>query len=396
MSNAIIYADHSASTPVHRDVIRTMMEVTEQIYANPSSIHEMGGGAEQLVKRAREVIARALQVEPGEIIFTSGATESNNLAVFGTVRAAMQGGKQVHAIVSQVEHASVYACYEQLEREGVAVTYLPVDSNGCVRPEDVAQAIRPETVLLSVMHVNNETGAVQPLKELGAIVKKHPKVSFHVDGVQGLGKLPVELREWNVDFYSLSGHKIGGPKGNGVLVRRGRAPLQPILFGGSQEHGFRAGTTNVPGVVALAKSIRMAAESQPANADKLDELYKRLMERILEIPELVVNSSNAEGDHPAEHGPHQASHIINISFPGMKTEIVVHALENHGVIISTQSACSSKLHKPSRVLLAMTGNERIANSGLRISLSPEMSLQDMDRIGDALLAVVNQLKPLVK
>lgn len=396
MNNTIIYADHSASTPVHREVVRTMMEVTEQIYANPSSIHEMGGGAEQLVKRAREVIARALLVEPSDVIFTSGATESNNLAVFGTVRAASQAGKQVHAIVSQVEHASVYACYEQLEREGVAVTYLPVDSNGCVRPEDVAQAIRPDTVLLSVMHVNNETGAVQPLKELGAIVKKHPKISFHVDGVQGLGKLPVDLRAWNVHLYSLSGHKIGGPKGTGVLVRRGRTPLQPILFGGSQEYGLRAGTTNVPGVVALAKSIRMAVESQSVHAKKLAELNACLLSHIRAIPELVINSADAASQEGSITAQHQASHIINFSFPGMKTEIVVHALENHGVIISTQSACSSKLHKPSRVLLAMTGNERIANSGLRISLSPEMSMEDMERIGEALHAVVNQLKPLVK
>lgn len=387
MMKGIIYADHSASTPLHPEVLRTMMEVMEQVYANPSSIHELGGQAEQLVKRAREVISRCLSTEPGDIMFTSGATESNNIAILGTVRAAMQSGKRVHAITSDVEHPSVYECFKQLEREGVAVTYLPVNREGVVSLEDVEHAITPDTVLLSIMHVNNEMGSIQPIEALGAIVKKHPRLMFHVDGVQGLGKLPINLRKWNVHSYALSGHKLGGPKGLGVLVRRGRSPISPIMFGGSQEQGLRPGTVNVPGIVALAKAIRLAAEAQPGNEVKLLQLRNRLLPYIDRLPCLTLNSSR---------GKTGATHIINISFPGMKSEVVVHALEKQGVVISTQSACSSKLHKPSRVLLAVTNDDSLASSGLRISLSPTMTEQEMDQIGQALQSVVEQLEPLVK
>ncbi|WP_028544949.1 cysteine desulfurase family protein [Paenibacillus taiwanensis] len=387
VQDKVIYADYSASTPPHPEVIRTMSEVMEQIYANPSSIHQFGGQAEQLVTRARGVIADALKVNPTEVLFTSGATESNNMAVLGAVRASRYSKKPAHAIVSAIEHASVYACYEQLKREGVEVTILPVDSNGCVRPEDVAQALLPETIIVSVMHVNNEMGAIQPLEQIGTLMKQHPKAVLHVDGVQGLGKLEVDLDRWNTRLFSLSGHKIRGPKGVGVLIRRGRVPLEPLLHGGSQEQGLRAGTLNVPGIVALAKAVRMAVEGQADNKVKLEQLQRQLIRYVSDIPELVLNSpTNAQG----------APHIVNMSFPGMKSEVVVHALEERGVIASTQSACSSKLHKPSRVLLAMTNNDRVASSGIRISLDAEMSMDDIDRIGQALHGAVNQLRPLVQ
>lgn len=387
MNLPVLYCDHSASTPPHPDVIRTIAEVMEQVYANPSSIHQAGGQAEQLIRRAREVVARALNVHAGEVIFTSGATESNNLAILGSAHAHAADGKPRHMIVSEVEHASVYECYKQLEREGMEVTYIPVDKNGCVQPEQIEAAIRPHTIMVSVMHVNNETGSLQPLAEIGSLLNRYPKIAFHVDGVQGLGKVPVDINQWGVDLYSLSGHKIGGPKGAGVLIRRREVPLKPLFYGGKQEHELRPGTENVPGIVGLAKAIRLAAEGQPSNYEKLVSLREQAVTHLRLLGPLVVNSPEL---------PFAAPHIINISFPGMKSEVVVHALEERGIIVSTQSACSSKLHKPSRVLLAMTHDAAIASSGIRISLDASCSEQDIARLNAAFTEVTDQLRPLMK
>lgn len=381
---SMLYFDHSASTPPHPDVIRTMTEVMEQIYANPSSIHHMGGQAEQLVRRAREVVAGALNASPNDVIFTSGATESNNLAILGTV-GALAGGRSRHIITSAVEHASVYECFRELEREGTAVTYLPVDEHGRIRPEDLEAAIRPETALISLMHVNNETGSVQPLAEAGRIVREHPGIVFHVDGVQGLGKLPVDLEGWGVHLYSLSGHKIRGPKGVGALLRRGQTPLKPLFAGGAQEHRLRPGTVNVPGVIALSKAVRLAVEEQQANYERWSELRGLLLSRLEEWDPLVLNSPPL---------PLAAPHIVNLSFPGMKSEVVVHALEELGIIVSTQSACSSKLHQPSRVLMAMTNDTERAASGLRISMGADTDAASIERLSDALAEVTKRLAPM--
>lgn len=388
MSQSLLYADHSASTPPHPEVIRTLTEVTERIYANPSSIHQFGGQADQLVQRAREVIAQAIRVKPNEVMFTSGATESNNLAIFGVVRALQAPDKRLHVIVSQVEHASVYGCYEELKREGVDVTFLPVNAQGVVEPDQLKASLRPNTVLVSIMHVNNEIGSIQPLEELGTMIKDHSRAIFHVDGVQGLGKLPIDLERWKVDLYSLSGHKIRGPKGAGILVRRGKFPMKPLLHGGSQENGLRPGTMNVPSIVALSKSVRLAAEGQPKAYQQLWELRNKLIEGIQAIPELTLNSPEDESN--------AAPHIINVSFVGMKPEVVVHAMERKGVVLSTQSACSSKLDKPSRVLMAATNDLTRASSGLRISLAAEMSLQDIEQICTALRDTVDELKGLIR
>ncbi|NOJ69714.1 cysteine desulfurase family protein [Paenibacillus alvei] len=387
MSTTQLYFDHCASTPPHPDVIRTVAEVMEQVYANPSSIHGAGGQAEQLLRRAREVVARALQVEPEEILFTSGATESNNLAIFGIAKTHQAAGKPVHIIVSEIEHASVYKCVQQLEQEGVEVTYLPVDTNGRVRTEDVEAAIRPHTVLVSIMHVNNEMGATQPVGEIGQILRRYPKVTFHVDGVQGLGKVPVRLAEWGVDLYSLSGHKIQGPRGAGVLVKRKHIMLQPLMYGGAQEGELRPGTENVPAIVGLAKAVRLAVEGQAERYNKLTRLRQSALEHLSQLKPLVVNN-------PAD--PYSAPHIINVSFPGMKSEVVVHALEQRGIIVSTQSACSSKLHKPSRVLLAMTHDSKRASSGIRISLDASNTEMEIDRLVKSFKEMTEQLQPLVQ
>lgn len=387
MSKASLYFDHCASTYPHPDVTRTVMEVMEQVYANPSSIHDAGGQAEQLVWQARKVIGRSLRVEPEEIIFTAGATESNNLAILGTAKTHHYDGKPTHMIVSEIEHASVYNCYKQLEQEGVEVSYLPVDRSGCVRPEDVEVAIRPHTVLVSIMHVNNETGSIQPLSEIGQVLQHYPKISFHVDGVQGLGKIPIELNNWGADLYSLSGHKVHGPRGVGILVKRKHVFLKPLMYGGLQEGGIRPGTENVPAIVGIAKAIRLAVEEQPVRYKKLIKLHQSTKKWLKGLKSLIINSPQ---------GALGAPHIINISFPGMRAEIVVHALEQQGIIVSAQSACSSKLHKPNRVLLAMTHDPLRAASGIRISLDANSTEENIEQLGHSFQIMIKQLNPLVQ
>lgn len=386
MKQPTLYFDHCASTPPHPDVIRTFSEIATQVYANASSLHDAGGKAEQLVHRARIVIAHALQAKPEEMIFTSGATESNNLAILGTVKLYATSLQPVHIITTEVEHASVYECYKQLERTGIEVTYLPVDKEGYVCPQHVEAAICKHTVLVSVMHVNHETGTVQPLAEIGQRLQRYPNIRFHVDGVQGLGKILVSLSEWGVDLYSLSGHKIGGLKGIGLLYKRKSLSLQPLLFGGQQQDGLRPGTENVPGIVALAKAIRLAVEGLHRRQAKLLYLRTLLLQGLQSMQPLIVNSLSTSG----------APHIVNVSFSGIKAEVIVHMLEQQGIIVATQSACSSKLHAPSRILWAMTRDVERAVSGIRISLDEHHTEEDIYRLRQAFQATISQLLPFVQ
>lgn len=255
----MLYWDYAAAAPPYEEVVQTMEQVMRQHFANPSSLHRAGAEADKLIKRAREVCAAALGVQPQEIVFTSGATESNNLAIKG---AALQyQGRGRHIITTELEHPSVYESCLQLQQLGWEITFIAPDSSGVVEPSRVAAAVRPDTVLVSVMHVNNEIGTVQPLREIGRQVKAvNRRTLFHVDGVQGYGKLETRLKEWQADLYSLSAHKIRGPRGTGILYVREGVTLFPLLTGGSQEMGNRAGTENVPNIVATAKAVRMSGE----------------------------------------------------------------------------------------------------------------------------------------
>ncbi|MDR0268960.1 cysteine desulfurase family protein [Paenibacillus sp.] len=378
----MIYWDHAASTPPFDEVIQTMAEVMKKHYGNPSSIHKMGEDAAKLIKRAREVCAASLGVKPAEIILTSGATEGNNMAIKGT--ALQYGSRGNHIITTQIEHPSVYDSCRDLERQGFEVTFLPVDGDGRIDPELLASAVRKDTILVSVMHVNNETGAVQPLSEIGHAVKqRNPLTVFHIDGVQGFGKLPIRLEEWKADLYTLSAHKIRGPKGTGVLYKREGITLHPLLSGGKQESGLRAGTENIPGFVAMSKAMRMAAEQTEQFMAEVGMLRDELLAWIRKKPCIELNSS--EGGAP---------HIVNVSFPGMKAEVLLHSLEEHGVLVSTKSACSSKTAEPSRVLQAMGRSEASASSAIRISMGMTNSHEDLKRLLTALEAVVNRLEPL--
>lgn len=376
------YFDYAATTPPHPDVIRTMAEIMETQFGNPSSIHGYGERAHQLLRRARAGCAAAIGVKPEEIVFTSGATESNNLAIKGAALRYQSRGR--HIVTTATEHASVYESVMQLQQWGWDVTLIPVNSAGVVNAQQVADAIRPDTVLVSLMHVNNETGAIHPIAEIGKqLKKKAPRVLFHVDGVQGFGKMEAAPADWGADLYSLSAHKIRGPKGAGLLYVRSGVELTPLMSGGSQEHGLRAGTENVALLVGMAKAMRMAAEGQVDFAQRTQVLRDRLMETIRDIPEFELNS-RTEG----------APHIVHFSYPGMKAEVALHTLEQLGVTISTQSACSSRSAEPSRALLAMGRDAAWAGGGLRISLGDEHTEEDVALLERALHQMVAQLRPL--
>ncbi|PQP80544.1 cysteine desulfurase NifS [Paenibacillus sp. PCH8] len=376
------YFDYAATTPPHTDVIRTMTEIMETQFGNPSSIHGYGERAHQLLRRARSACAVAIGVKTEEIVFTSGATESNNLAIKGAALRYQSRGR--HIITTATEHASVYESFMQLQQWGWEVTWLPVNSVGVVNAQQVVDAIRPDTVLVSLMHVNNETGAIHPIAEIGKqLKKKAPRVLFHVDGVQGFGKIKSSPAAWGADLYSLSAHKFRGPKGAGLLYVRSGLELTPLLSGGSQEQGLRAGTENVALLVGMAKAMRLAAEDQVDFARRTTMLRDRIMEFIREIPEFVVNSRK-EG----------APHIVHFSYPGMKAEVALHTLEQLGVTLSTQSACSSRSAEPSRVLLAMGRDAACAAGGLRISLGDEHTEEDVVLLEQALHQMVAQLRPL--
>ncbi|MDB4868873.1 MAG: cysteine desulfurase [Cohnella sp.] len=381
-----LYFDHCAPTPMHDTVLVTVSELMKLHYANASALHRSGAEAMKLVDRARTVIAAGFGAKADEVVFTSGGTESNNLALKGLV--ARSGRVSKHLITTSTEHASVYRSAQQLEEAGVAVTWLPVDELGRVRPEDVAAAVRDDTVLVSVMHVNNETGAVQPIAEIGAALARFPQVRFHVDGVQAIGKVSVRWKEWGIDLYSGSAHKFQGPKGAGFLLVREGLVLSPLLSGGSQEHGMRGGTHNLPGIVGMAQAFRLAAEGMEERRERMYRLRRRLLGIVADIPELVLNGYGPEEEERT------APHVVNVSYPGMRPEVLVHMLEKHGVLVSTQSACSSKSLQPSRVLTAMRLGEDRASGSIRISFGDEHSERDIDTLGERLRMMVDKLKPL--
>jgi cysteine desulfurase len=317
----------------------------------------------------------------GRWIFTSGGTESNNLALKGAAKQYRSRGN--HIIASAIEHASVHDALRQLEQEGYRVTYLPVSATGHVSAEDVRNALTKETILVTVMHVNNEIGTVQPLREIGELLKGYPQTLFHVDAVQSIGKVPLDLEEWGIDLLSGSAHKLRGPKGVGWLYVRDGIQLHSIASGGSQEGGFRAGTENVPAIVASAKALRMSMESMGERNLRMVRLADKLRAFVRTCPELKLN-----GGEPL------APHIVHFSYPGMKPEVIVHMLEQHGIMASTKSACSSKENKPSRVLLALGADPAHASGGIRVSFGDEHEDEHIDRLIAALKIVIGQLKPL--
>ncbi len=370
------YFDHNATTPVAPGVLAQLPQLLAEVYGNASSIHHFGQSAKQKLEAARRTIATRFVCDPREIVFNSGGTESDNLAIFGTVRASRRNAP--HIITSAIEHPAVLNTCAQLEKEGASVTYLPVDAAGRIAPDDVRQAIRPETVLITIMHGNNETGVLQPLRDIARIAREH-SIPFHSDGVQAGGRIPVSFSGDSPDLYSISGHKLGAPKGIGVLYIRKPLALEALFFGGHHERDRRAGTENVTGAAALALALQEADWSATA------ALRDRLEAGILDsVPSCRINGA----------GTKRLPNTTNICFPGIEGEAMVISLDLRGFAVSSGSACSSGAVEPSHVLLAMGLSRADARSSVRFSLGPSNTIEEVDRLIEAVSAAASHLRRL--
>jgi cysteine desulfurase len=361
------YFDHNATTPVAPEVLETVVSCLGQVYGNASSIHHFGQAAKQRLEAARRQVAALIHASPAEVVFTSGGTEADNLAIFGVVRAA--GVRPLHLIVSAIEHPAVLAPSAQLEREGIAVTRLQVNAGGVVNPEDVRRALRPETVLVSIMHI--------------ARITREAGVLLHADGVQALGKIPVDVEALGVDLYSMSGHKLYAPKGVGALFVRKGTGLAPTAFGGHHERDRRPGTENVPGIAALGAAAELAGRSLAAESERLAGLRDRLEKAVLDrISGTGINGARWN----------RTPNTSNIYFDGVDGEAMVIALDLRGFAVSTGSACSSGAVTPSHVLSAMGLSADRARSSLRFSLGRSNTAEQVDALAGALEASVIHLR----
>lgn len=383
-----IYLDNSATTRPVPEVVQAVVECMEKIYGNPSSLHRKGLEAERVISRAREAVANILGVLPKEVIFTSGGTESNNLAIKGVAYSLSRRGK--HIITTAIEHPAVRNVCRDLEEDGFEVTYLPVDEEGVIRPGDLERALRKDTILVTTMYVNNEIGSVQPLEEIAKIIKK-AKVRgripvWHVDAVQALGRLPLSPGEMGIDLVSLSAHKIHGPKGVGALYVAAGTPLRPLMAGGGQEGDLRSGTENVPGIAGFGAAVVKLEKGGGRAAEHMAGLRKMLVEGILEeIPRCRLN-----GPPPGSH--RAAPHIANISFEGVRGEVLVHWLEGEGIYISTGSACSSRKPAEHGVLKSLGLNDREREGAVRFSFSPENTAGEVKIVLEKLKEAVKELR----
>jgi len=380
----VIYLDNSATTMVLPEVAEAVWEAMVISYGNPSSLHGMGVDAERILRRAREEVARLLGAQPEEIYFTSGGTEANNWALRGLAHALKRRGR--HIITTAIEHASVLEACRRLEGEGFSVTYLPVDKQGIVRLEALERALQEDTILVSVMSVNNELGSLQPLEEIANLIASRSPALFHVDHIQGYGKIPLPLKKLNLAAVSLSAHKIHGPKGVGALYLRQGIRIEPFLVGGDQERGLRAGTENVPGIAGFGMAAALAREALPESVQKMHQLKIRLAEGLVEgIPGAHLN-----GPEPQAGAPH----ILNISFPGVKAEILVHMLEERGIYVSTGSACHSRRQEASHVLKALGLPLSHMEGAIRISLSRLTTEEEIDEAIRSIKECVEELRRL--
>ena len=372
------YFDNGATTRVFSQVKDIMIKVMEEDYGNPSSMHMKGVRAEQYVKEAKENIAKTLKVEPKEIVFTSGGTESNNMALIGSAMANIRRGK--HIISTRIEHASVYNPLFYLEEQGFEVTYLSVDKQGMISLEELEAAIRPDTILVSIMYVNNEIGSVQPIDQIGALIKKVNKDTiFHVDAIQGYGKYDVYPKRWKIDLLSVSGHKIHGPKGIGFLYIKDKTKIHPLILGGGQQKGMRSGTENVPGIAGLGLAAKLIYEDHESKISYIRGLKKRFVRQVMELPDVKDNSG-------------EAPHIASISFKGVRSEVLLHALEEKGVYVSSGSACSSNKPAISGTLKAIGLTKDYYDSTLRFSFSIYNTAEEIDYAVDCLKELLPVLR----
>ena len=378
----LIYMDNAATTAVKPEVFEKMKPYFMENYSNPSSVYSFAGEAKKAVDDARDIIAGALNAKAAEIYFTGGGSEADNWAIKATAEAYKNKGK--HIITSAIEHHAVLHTCGWLERHGYEVTYLPVDENGTVSPEKVEEAIRPDTILISIMFANNEIGTIEPIKEIGEIAEKHG-VLFHTDAVQAFGHVPIDVQEMHIDMLSASGHKFHGPKGIGFMYMRNGLKLGSFIHGGAQERSRRAGTHNVPGIVGMGKATRIAMEQLEANAAKETEVRDYLIARVeKEIPYIKVNG----------HRENRLPNNINVCFRFIEGESLLIMLDQKGICASSGSACTSGSLDPSHVLLAIGLPHEIAHGSLRLTISEDTTKEDADFVVDNLKSIVERLRSM--
>jgi cysteine desulfurase len=386
-----VYLDYNATTPVDPQVLDAMLPYFSADFANASSIHTPGQRARAAVETAREQVAALIGARPQEIVFTSGGTESDNHAIFGVASLSSTSSTSFtsstsspHIITTTIEHEAVLNACQALEKQGASVTYLPVDHEGLISLSSVRSAIRPETALITIMHANNELGTVQPLEEIGRIAKEH-KIYLHTDAVQSTGKIPVDVKAQNVDLLSLSGHKLYAPKGVGALYVRSGTRLRQLLYGGHHQRGFRPGTENVAGIVALGKAAELAQASLASDAKHVSTLRDKLERGLLDrIPQIRVNGARAP----------RTPNTTNIMFAGIEGEALVIALDLKGLACSVGAACSSGAVEPSHVLTAIGLSQEEAKSSLRFSLGRHTTESEIDFALEVITAAVAQLRAL--
>lgn len=369
----MIYFDNAATTKIYDDALTSYVQVSQKFFGNPSSLHQLGVDAYQVLTKARAQVASLLSVQPEEIFFTSGGTESNNWAIKGTALEKSVFGK--HIITTKIEHPSVLQTCKQLERFGFEVTYLDVDSKGIVSVDQLKENLRKDTILVSVMAVNNEVGAVQPIAEIAKVLEEYPSIHFHVDAVQAVERASQLLAIGRIDLLSLSAHKFHGPRGVGIMYKKFGRKIQALLTGGGQEKGERSTTENLPGIVATTKALRMAIEEKSVTGDLRSKLWKELATK----PEIRIFSP--------EDG---ASHVLCFAIKGVRGEVVVHAFENHSIYISTTSACSSKKADSSSTLYAMDVPTEWATGAVRVSFSNDNTKEEVEQFINVLHQLMKQ------
>lgn len=376
------YLDNSATTRCSEAAKNKMVEALMVDFGNPSSMHMKGVEAEKYVKEAATAIAKTLRCQEKEIVFTSGGTESNNLAIIGTALANQRAGR--HIITTSVEHASVKNTMRFLEEEGFEITYLPVDANGEISLEDLKRELREDTILVSMMMVNNEIGALEPIENAGEIIKNHnPATVFHVDAIQAYGKFQIIPKRMHIDLLSVSGHKIHGPKGIGFLYTKEKTKIRPISFGGDQQRGMRSGTINVPGIAGLGVAAAEAYAHLADNAEHMYELKSYFADKLQQIGDVTINGKT---------GHDSAPQIISASFLGVRSEVLLHSLEDRNIYVSAGSACSSNHPSQSGTLLNIGLDHAHQESTLRFSFCPETTREELDYT----YGVLEELLPMLR
>ena len=381
-----IYFDNAATTRVRPEVAELMMKVMTEDYGNPSARHVMGMKAENYIKTAREQIARTLRVDPGEIYFTSGGTESNNLALIGTALARSRRGK--HIISTGIEHAAIYKPLDLLREQGFDITILPVDRQGHIDPSELSAAIRPDTILVSLMYVNNEIGSIEPIAEAGRIIKeRNPECYFHTDTIQAYGKLRIRPKTEHIDMLSVSAHKIHGPKGTGFIYIDKHVRLHPLILGGGQERDMRSGTENVPGIAGMGLAAEMYYKEHEKIEAGMLSVRDRLIDRLSVMEGVKLNTEKGEGFAP---------HVVSASFAGVRAEVLLHALEQKGIYVSSGSACSSNHPAISGTLRSIGVDQDLLDSTLRFSFGIYSTPEEADLCADALEELLPQLRRFVR